>query len=76
MTVERQTIRYAMIGCIAALAAAVVYAVVRLFIMSQRFDVSIFIVNVVVFAGIAGFMIYLTVKEKELDKKESFGYGP
>jgi hypothetical protein len=66
-----------MVGCIVALAAAVVYAVVRLFILSQRFDASIFIVNVVVFAGVAGFMIYLTVKEKEIDRKEqSLGYGP
>ena len=73
---NRRTIRYAMLGCIAALAAAVVYAMVRLFVLSQRVDASIFVINVVVFAGIAGFMIYLTKKERDLDKKEFSGYGP
>jgi len=73
---NRRTIRYAMFGCIAALAAAVVYAMVRLFVLSQRVDASIFVINVVVFAGIAGLMIYLTKKEKDLDKREFFGYGP
>jgi drug/metabolite transporter (DMT)-like permease len=73
---NRQTIRYAMLGCIAALAAAVIYAMVRLFVLSQRVDASIFVINVVVFAGIAGFMIYLTKKERDLDKKEFFGYAP
>lgn len=72
MTMDRRTIRYAMVGCIAALVAAVIYAVVRLFVLSQRVDASIFVINVVVFAGIAGFMIYLTKKERELDEKEFF----
>jgi len=74
--VNRRTIRYAMAGCIAALAAAVIYAMVRLFVLSQRVDASIFVINVVVFAGIAGFMIYLTKKERELDEKEFSGFGP
>lgn len=65
---NRRTIRYAIVGCIAALAAAVIYAMVRLFVLSQRVDASIFVINVVVFAGIAGFMIYLTKKERDLDK--------
>jgi protein-S-isoprenylcysteine O-methyltransferase Ste14 len=62
-----------MAGCIVALAAAVVYAIVRLYVLSQRFDASIIVINVVVFAGIAGFMIYLTKKERDLEKKEFFG---
>lgn len=70
---DRQTIHYAMAGCVVALAAAVVYAIVRLFVLSQRVDASIIIVNVVVFAGIAGFMIYLTKKERDLKEKEFFG---
>ena len=69
---DRSTIRYAMAGCIVALAAAVVYAIVRLYVLSQRFDASIIVINVVVFAGIAGFMIYLTKKERDLEKKEFF----
>jgi hypothetical protein len=70
---NRRTIRYAIVGCIAALAAAVIYAMVRLFVLSQRVDASIFVINVVMFAGIAGFMIYLTKKERDLDKKSSLG---
>jgi maltodextrin utilization protein YvdJ len=69
---DRRTIHYAMGGCVMALAAAVVHAIVRLFVLSQRVDASIFIVNVVVFAGIASFMIYLTKKEKDLKEKEFF----
>lgn len=69
---NRQTIRYAMVGCITALAGAVVYAIVRLFVMSQRVDASIFIINVVVFAAIAGFMIYLAKKDKDIEEKEFF----
>jgi maltodextrin utilization protein YvdJ len=61
-----------MVGCVVALAAAVAYAIVRLFLLSQRVDASIFVVNVVIFAGIAGFMIYLTKKERDLKEKEFF----
>jgi hypothetical protein len=70
---DRRTIHYAMAGCVMALAAAVVYAIVRLFVLSQRVDAAIIIVNVVVFGGIAGFMIYLTKKERDLKEKEFFG---
>jgi maltodextrin utilization protein YvdJ len=41
-------------------------------VLSQRVDASIFVVNVVMFAGIAGFMIYLTKKERDLKEKEFF----
>lgn len=69
---NRQTIRYAMAGCIVALAAAVVYAMVRLFVMSQRVDASILVVNVIAFAGIAGFMIYLAKKDRDIEEEELF----
>jgi len=62
-----------MAGCIVALAAAVVYAMVRLFVMGQRVDTSIIVINVVVFAGIAGFMIFLSKKERTSRKKSSLG---
>jgi hypothetical protein len=61
-----------MAGCVAALAAAVTYAVVRLFVMAQRADASIFVVNVIAFAGIAGFLIYLTKKDRDLEEEELF----
>lgn len=69
---NRQTIRYAIMGCIAALAAAVVYAIVRLFVLAQRVDASILIVNVVMFAGIAGLLIYLTKKDRDIEEQEFF----
>lgn len=69
---NRQTIRYAITGCIVALAAAVVYAMVRLFVMAQRVDASILVVNVIAFAGIAGLLIYLTKKDKDLEEEELF----
>lgn len=70
--VNRRTIRYAIIGCIVALAVAVIYAMVRLFVMAQRVDASILVVNVIAFAGIAGFLIYLTKKDRDLEEEELF----
>ena len=54
------------------MAAAVIYAAVRLLVLSQRADLSILVVNVVVFAGIAGVLIYLTKKEPDIEKEEMF----
>jgi membrane protein YdbS with pleckstrin-like domain len=70
--VRRQTIRYAIAGCIVALAAAVIYAMVRLFVLAQRVDASILIVNVIAFAAIAGLLIYLTKKDRDLEEEELF----
>jgi membrane protein YdbS with pleckstrin-like domain len=70
--VNRRTIRYAILGCIVALAAAVVYAMVRLFVMAQRVDASILVVNVIVFAGVAGLLIYLTKKDRDMEEEELF----
>lgn len=69
---NRRTIRYAMTGCIVALAAAVIYAMVRLFVLAQRVDASILVVNVIVFGAIAGFLIYLTKKDRDLEEEELF----
>ena len=69
---NRRTIRYAIFGCIAALAAAVVYAMVRLYVLSQRVDASIFVINVILFAAIACVLIYLTKKEKDIEEEEMF----
>ena len=69
---NRRTIRYGIIGCIVALAAAVVYAIVRLFVLAQRVDASILAVNVILFAGIAGVLIYLTKKDRDIEEEELF----
>ncbi len=70
---NRRKIHYAMTGCIAALAVAVIYAMVRLFVLAQRVDASILVVNVIAFACIAGFLIYLTKKDRDLEEEELFG---
>jgi hypothetical protein len=70
--VNRQTIRYAVAGCIAALAAAIIYAIVRLYILWQRVDLSILLVNVIGFAAIAGILIYLTKENRDLEEEELF----
>ncbi len=69
---KRQTIRYAIAGCIIALAAAAIYAVVRLYVLWQRVDLSILLVNVIGFAAITGVLIYLTKKDKDLQEEEFF----
>ena len=69
---NRRTIRYAMAGCIVALSAAVFYAMIRLFVLAQRVDASILVVNVIVFAGIAGLLMYLTKKDSDFEEEELF----
>ncbi len=59
---KRHTIRYGIVGCIVALAAAIIYAIIRLYVLGYRADFSILLVNVVAFAAIAGMLIYLTKK--------------
>jgi hypothetical protein len=72
MIVKRRTIRYGVAACIVALAAAIVYAIVRLYILSQRVDLSILLINVIGFAVVAGLLIYLTKKDKDLEEEELF----
>jgi fluoride ion exporter CrcB/FEX len=70
--VNRRTIRYGIVGCIVALAAAIMYAVVRLYVLGQRADLSILLVNVIGFAVIGGLLIYLTKKDKNLEEEKLF----
>jgi hypothetical protein len=70
--VNRRTIRYSIAGCVVALTAAIIYAIVRLYILWQRVDSSILLVNVIGFAAIAGVLIYLTKKDKDLEEEELF----
>jgi hypothetical protein len=45
---------------------------VRLYVLWQRIDSSVLLVNVIGFAAIAGILIYLTKKERELEEDELF----
>jgi hypothetical protein len=67
-----RTILYAKIICIAAMAVSAGYAFVRLFVLSQRADISILLVNVVLFTAIAGVLIYVLKKERDLQQERLF----
>lgn len=69
---NKRTIRYSIVGCIAALVASIVYAIVKLYVLAQRADASILFVNVILFTIIAGILIYLTKKEQDLGEEELF----
>ena len=71
-TVKRRTIQYGVAGCIITLVAATLYAIVRLYVFSQRVDSSILLVNVIGFAVVACILIYLTKKEKDHEEEELF----
>lgn len=66
---NRRTIRYGIACCIVALAIAVMYAIVRLYVLWHRVDLSVLLVNVIAFAAIAGVLIYLTKKDKDLEEQ-------
>jgi hypothetical protein len=70
--VNRRTIRYGIIACIASLAGAIVYAIVWLYVMAQRAGADILVTNVILFAVIAGVLIYLTKKDRDLEEEELF----
>lgn len=66
---SRRAIRYGIIGCLAALAASVVYAIARLYVFGLRADLSILLVNVVLFAAIAVVLIYLSKKQQDIEEE-------
>jgi drug/metabolite transporter (DMT)-like permease len=70
--VKRRTLQYGVAVCIIALVAATIYAIVRLYVFSQRVDSSILLVNVIGFAAISCVLIYLTKKDKDLEEEELF----
>lgn len=48
------------------------YAFTRLYVFSERADLSILVLNVVLFAAIAGVLVYVSRKEKEFEEDETF----
>jgi hypothetical protein len=51
---------------------AIAYAFVRLYVMNIRVDLSIFMVNIVVFSATAAVLVYLLWKERQLEEEEMF----
>ena len=72
LTLQRRTITLARISCIVALIAITAYAFTRLYVFSQRADISVLVINVGLFAAVAGVLIYLSWKEKEIEAGEMF----
>jgi len=51
---------------------AIAYAFVRLYVMNLRVDLSVLVVNIVVFSASAAVLVYLLWKERELEEEEMF----
>lgn len=69
---DRRTIRYGIAGTIAAMVGAIAYAFVRLYVMNLRVDLSILVVNIVVFSASAAVLVYLLWKDRQLEEEEMF----
>lgn len=69
---DKRSVRYGIYACMAAMIGAVLYAFVRLYGLSQRVDIDIIIVNVVVFTASAAVLLYLTWKERDIEQEEMF----
>ena len=69
---DRRTIRYGIAGAISAMIGAIAYAFVRLYVMNLRVDLSVLLVNVVVFSASAAILVYLLWKDRELEEEEMF----
>ena len=69
---SRRSIQHGIAGCIIALGVAVIYAIIRLYVFSQRIDWSIMVVNVIVFGAISAVLMYLLKKDKDLKEKDLF----
>jgi hypothetical protein len=67
--VNIRTIQYGIAGCIVALAAAIMIAIVRLYVLWHRVDLSIMLVDVIDFEAMAVVFIYLTKKDKDLEEE-------
>jgi hypothetical protein len=70
--VSRRRIQHGIAGCIIALGVAVTYAIVKLYVFSQRIDWSIMVVNVIVFGAISAVLMYLLKKDKDLKEEDLF----
>jgi hypothetical protein len=70
--VDKRTIRYGIAGAIVIMVGAIAYAFVRLYVMNIRVDLSVFIVNIVVFSASAAVLVYLLWKERQLEEDEMF----
>ena len=69
---DKSTVRYCIVACMAVMVAAVGCAFIRLYVLNTRIDLSIFAVNIVAFSVSAGMLVYLSWKQKEIEEEELF----
>jgi hypothetical protein len=67
--VNIRTIQYGIAGCIVAHAAAIMNAIVRLYVLWHRVDLSLMLVDVIDFEAMVVVLIYLTKKGKDLEEE-------
>jgi hypothetical protein len=70
--VDRKTIRYGITGAITIMVGAIGYAFLRLYVMNVRVDLSVILVNVVVFSASGAVLVYLLWKDRQLEEEEMF----
>ena len=67
---RKKAINYAIAGCLIILISSVLYAILKLYIFYQRIDLSVIIINAVVFLVIAALMLFLLKKRSDIDENE------
>jgi hypothetical protein len=66
-------IQYGIIACMCSLVTIIIYAIVRLYVLSQRMDSVILLTNVILFTAIACILMYLMKKNQDLEQEHLFG---
>ena len=69
---DKCTVRYGIVACMAAMVLAVAYAFFRLYVLNSRVDLSVFTVNIVAFSISASALVYLLWKQREIEEEELF----
>jgi putative flippase GtrA len=67
---KKKHIDFALVGCLFVLVASVMYAILKLYVFSQRMDISIMISNVVLFGLVAGLILFLLKKRSDIEEDE------
>ncbi len=67
---EKKHIDYAVVGCLFVLVAAVMYAIIKLYVFFQRIDLSIIISNIVLFLIVSVVILFLLKKRSNIEEDE------
>ena len=67
---KKKHIDHALVGCLFVLVVSVVYAIIKLYIFFQRIDMSIIISNIVLFAAVAGVILFLLKMRRDVEEDE------